>query len=516
MKRSQLMMTVASVAGIGVLIFAMLFCIIRNNVRDDSAGDALYREAAAEYGVLTIGVTKTATLSVGSAKQTFDLDLNALGVDDLADEPAVSLQVEEVLVSAGQQVRKGTALFRVTADSALRARRALQQKILETNRECELLEARQKELRLQAAQGYDSEVMDGKYAGVVYSSRCDVLQKRADEAKEAVDCRQEQVNENLLELTRLQQELEKAQKYLRDAQTAVDENYSERYRNAYYYTVYENTRETAQNMVEQLNEQIEVLTKENESLLYEVDQAVRTYHQTIQDLEREKLTAKMERDTRIYTSEMAPERYDIQTVSLDSAMQEAKERYQTALNNIRAFDAYIVQNRVLSGRSGILSDIAVEAGDILNKNDTLVTLHDEAAVTMEIPLCGEDYRAINMDEAVSLSFPECAGKKYEGRVTQISVSSDTCYNVTVTVQGDVSALREGMTGEATFLTDKTQKVLYVPKSAVLTDGSRTYVRVRDHKGRIFEKNVTTGFSDGIHIEITEGLFEGDTVLVAVS
>ena len=49
--------------------------------------------------------------------------------------------------------------------------------------------------------------------------------------------------------------------------------------------------------------------------------------------------------------------------------------------------------------------------------------------------------------------------------------------------------------------------------AIFRDGTRSYVKVRDENGSIVEKDVTTGFSDGVNVEITEGLSQGDTVLI---
>lgn len=85
--------------------------------------------------------------------------------------------------------------------------------------------------------------------------------------------------------------------------------------------------------------------------------------------------------------------------------------------------------------------------------------------------------------------------------------------MTVTLQGDTSGLYEGMTGEVTFVTKETQEVLYVSNRAIFRDGTRSYVKVRDEAGNIQEKDVVTGFSDGVNVEIVEGLSEGDTVLI---
>ena len=39
------------------------------------------------------------------------------------------------------------------------------------------------------------------------------------------------------------------------------------------------------------------------------------------------------------------------------------------------------------------------------------------------------------------------------------------------------------------------------------------MKVKDSDGTIEKKEVTTGFYDGVNVEITEGLSEGETVLI---
>ncbi len=394
------------------------------------------RDTAAGSGTQSGVITKSAAVSMGVAEQTFDLDISS------------PLQIEEVLVSAGQQVQKGTVLFRVTEDSVQSVRTALQREILDTSRDCDALEASQREVSILASQSCDSSAINAEYAGVLYRSRCDALQSKADKAREAVDEKQNQVNENLLQLTRAQQELADAREYLNKAQIAVSENYDSRYQNAYYYIVYEKTRENAENMVNQLEEQVEHLTERNESLLYEVDESLRTYHQIAQELEKEKLAARMDYDAGIHASQTAQEWYDIQMAGLDSALQEARGRYQTALQNIRQFDAYVAHNQVLCGYNGVLLDIMVEAGGTVCKNDILVRLYDQKAATINVLLHEEEYPAIDQEEPVEIVFAEVPDQIFEGRITKVT---DQDYVVTVTIQGDISGLYDGMTGDVTFL-----------------------------------------------------------------
>ena len=76
-----------------------------------------------------------------------------------------------------------------------------------------------------------------------------------------------------------------------------------------------------------------------------------------------------------------------------------------------------------------------------------------------------------------------------------------------------SILYQDMTAEVTFVTDEVSEALYVPVRAVTESDGESYVKVRQENGAIVTKKVTTGFSDGINIEIKEGLLEGETVLM---
>ena len=103
-------------------------------------------------------------------------------------------------------------------------------------------------------------------------------------------------------------------------------------------------------------------------------------------------------------------------------------------------------------------------------------------------------------------------------VTEISEASadsrgNVVYEVTVTVQGDVSGLFQGMTGDITFITRQSEETLYVYKRAVITENGKSYVKVREDNGNIVKREITIGFSDGTYIQVVEGLSEGDVVLI---
>jgi len=354
------------ISGAAVLV-AIAVVITLFFVKNSTPNPIVELDRNAEDNTAIVEPAKEASASVHTDEQTLNIRIGAL-----KDAKTPQLQIAEILVDTGQRVQSGTPLLRLTTDSVKTIRTSLQKEVLDTSKTYELLRAKQKEQRLQVEQTYDTYIANGKYSNTIYHDTCSELQAKTDAAKEAVDNKQNEVNENLLTLSQLQQDLANAQHYLKEAQTAVSENYKDRFENAYYYAVYENTRETAQGMVAQLEEQIELHTEQNETLMYEVDEAVRAYHQAMLDQEKEKQTAALNRDTEVYYSQVASEWRDIQTADLDHALQEAQTHYETALQNIRDFDAHIVRNRILSEHNGIISDIMVAPGDNVMPSDTLI------------------------------------------------------------------------------------------------------------------------------------------------
>ncbi|MBR5577510.1 MAG: efflux RND transporter periplasmic adaptor subunit, partial [Lachnospiraceae bacterium] len=87
------------------------------------------------------------------------------------------------------------------------------------------------------------------------------------------------------------------------------------------------------------------------------------------------------------------------------------------------------------------------------------------------------------------------------------------YDITVSVISDGKEFYQDMTGSVTFITKEKKEVLYVSNRAVIRDGDKSYVQQWDKNGKIVRKEVETGFSDGVSVEIIKGLEEGEVVLI---
>ena len=505
--------------------------------------EVTYRETTVEYGDLTVGITEDSTVNIGTVSQTFDLDISALVSSDSSSSTSTSqndsmggmgmqmfsfggdtytsqsqeMVIDSVHITVGQEIQAGDVLYTLTEDSVEEIRTQLEEDVEDTLADYQALTVEQQQSYLTAKQGYDTYVTNGSLAELTYNKELQDLQDKVDEAADTLEEKQNQVNENLEKLVELQEELTSAKKDLKDAEAAVSENHDNRYNDPYYYTVYLNTRDMAQTIVDEIEDDIESLTDENETLL--IGEATRSWNEACRNLESEKLTAQQTLETDQYYASVSSEWYSIQTTSLDNEKQSAYASYESAVKKLDEFNSYIVGNDVIAEYSGVVTEVPLEEGDGVTRNTSLVTLYDASDVTMEITVSEDDYKAIDQDGEVNITYTAYPDVVYNGVISEVSdaaydsSSGEVYYTITVTVQGDVSGLYEGMTGDVTCVTKETKEVTYVSNRAIFRDGTRSYVKVRDENGNIVEKDVTTGFSDGVNVEITEGLSQGDTVLI---
>lgn len=518
--------------------------------------EVTYRSTNVEYGDLTVGITEDSTVSIGTLEQTFDLDISALINNDSGNSESSNnsgngnmmgpgnnvggtpnmmngfslcnntytsqsqeIEISEVHVTVGQNIKEGDVLYTLSEDSVNNIRSQLEEDVADTKQEYDAICVDQQESRLEAKQEHDTYVTNGNLAQLEYDNTVKELEEKVAEAEETLLNKQNQVNDNLVKLVELNQELVAAQKDLKDAQGAVTENYENRFNDSYYYTVYKNTRDMAQTIVDNIEDEIESLEDENETLTVEIDEATREWKKAVREQKSSELEAKKTLETAQYYGNAASEWYSIQTTSLDSDKQSALDSYEAAQNKLDRFDSYIVGNDLIAECSGVVTEVPFEKGDYVTQNSSLVTLYDQDNVTMDVSLAEDDFNTIDQDGKVNIIYTSYPDDVYEGVISDVSdaeYDSDTgklYYTVTVTVQGDVSGLYEGMTGDVTFVTKETKEVNYVSNRAIFREGTRSYVKMYDENGNVVEKDVVTGFSDGINVEIIEGLSEGDKVLI---
>ena len=178
--------------------------------------------------------------------------------------------------------------------------------------------------------------------------------------------------------------------------------------------------------------------------------------------------------------------------------------------------------------SGTVVAKNVKAGDKLdnsNMQTEMAVIYDMSSLECELSVDELDIKNIELDQNVIITSDAVEGKRYNGKVSNVSINGTTSggvttYPVTIIITDFDEDLLPGMNIDVEIITSKAKDVLAVPVSAV-NRGNTVYV-----KGEKTEENdtapdgyksvkVTTGVYNNQYIEIVSGLSEGDIVYVPV-
>ena len=460
------------------------------------------KQVTVERGNITAGVTESAAVNVESLEQTFDLSLTntsisastesggsgsgtGFGADVMSmggmgnmgggmngkgeggmgstsvstnsESSSVELVIDEVFVTEGQSVEKGDVLMTITKDSIDSARELLTKSVEDAEIALKQAQIDEAETKLSAKYEYDTRIAEGKNAETVYQAALDEIAQN---------------------ITSLQSQISDIQSQIADC--------------------------TDDMQLTQLNTQLESLQSQLSSA--EGSRAA------------DELAAKQTYEEAVMYYENARELYNVAISDVGSASDEAQEAVDTAKSDLEAFEEYIKDGSIISEYSGTVTSVGYKAGDTLSSDTAIASFADAESITVTVNVTEDDIAAVNIGDAVDISFLAYPDEVYEGYVSEIGSSSTSgksstvSYPVTVVVTSFPEKMLSGMTTNVTFISKKVKDVLYVSNKAVVTEGADSYVNIKKDDGTEEKVKVSVGFSNGSVAEI-EGVSEGDTLLI---
>jgi len=427
-----------------------------------------------------------------------------------------SLTVAEACVTVGQEVKKGDVLYVLEEESVQKLKETLESDVDKAKADLEMLYADQKISKQSAQNTYEISMAYGSYMTTEYNESISELQANVTDATETLA----QAKETLAEYKELYEETkaayEKAQEALKNCEWCRDN--TDKQNNVYLYVYYFQLAQQAQSSAEQLESKLEQYQSRIESAENTVERAQKSLNQAKRRLEQGKLEASETLQLRQLAYDTAQETLDVTLAYLEIDAEEQEQTYAEAKEKWDSFSGYVDGCNIRSQHDGTITSVELAAGDSVGTNTLLVTMNSREDVTMTVTIDEDDMTGIAVGTKANVVLTAFPDEVFEADVTEISEaqsdrSGNVTYEVTATLQGDLEKLYQSMTGEITFVTGQTdEEVLYVPKRAVTTSGEKSTVKVKTASGEVVIREVVTGFTDGVNVEIREGLAEGEIVL----
>ncbi len=154
-------------------------------------------------------------------------------------------------------------------------------------------------------------------------------------------------------------------------------------------------------------------------------------------------------------------------------------------------------------------------GVIESADSSLFVVEDLDTLILRVNVPERELAKLSVGQPASLAFDAVPGKPFRGEISLISpyVNADTAtFQVRIRVTETRGLLRPGMFARVAIVYERKPDALQIPRTALLDSDGPPKVFVVE-KGKAAERAVKLGLSNGAWIEVTDGLADGEQVVV---
>ncbi len=177
-------------------------------------------------------------------------------------------------------------------------------------------------------------------------------------------------------------------------------------------------------------------------------------------------------------------------------------------------------NTLVAPFDGVVASITGNPGETAPAgNAGFISLVDPSAVRIDVTVDETDVAKLAVGKTATLTFDALPGRPFRGTVISVSPSGTlsqgvVTYPVSINIESRNQVLPGGMTASALITIDEKNDVLVVPLRAVRRQGRDQVVDTLTADGKSTTRVVKTGVQNDQLVEITDGLQEGDQIMIA--
>ena len=218
------------------------------------------------------------------------------------------------------------------------------------------------------------------------------------------------------------------------------------------------------------------------------------------------------------------------TLAKDTAAEElaaSKDNLEVIRSGVASRSGNAGNTRVVATIDGTVLDVPVKEGasvietNTFNDGTTIATLADMSALIFEGKVDESEVGKLKTGMAIVLTIGALEPAKFDARLEYIAPkgvdeNGAIQFKIRAAVkQRDDVIIRANYSANADIVLERRDQVLSVKEARLLFEGDNTFVEVETASQRFERRKVKTGLSDGVTIEVIEGLNKDDKIKAGV-
>ncbi len=209
---------------------------------------------------------------------------------------------------------------------------------------------------------------------------------------------------------------------------------------------------------------------------------------------------------------------EILSADLYSQIQQRKDLQQ----DLADLEEDIAGLNVYAGTDGVISGLTLNKEQIVQPGTPLFTVQSNGAIKLDVQIDEIDIVNIQIGQEATVEFDALPEKTYIAKVIKINpvgVSVNNVTNFTITLEIEpASEIMLGMSADVKIVSQSAKGVLVIPIEAIQVISGEKYVVFEQDIDEelsftVATHKIETGITDGVMIEVTSGLEQGDMVAV---
>jgi len=189
---------------------------------------------------------------------------------------------------------------------------------------------------------------------------------------------------------------------------------------------------------------------------------------------------------------------------------------EQTLRQIQASGQAVGWLSITSPIGGVITHADVRVGQVVQPTDHLYHVVDPSTVWIIGEVLEADVASLRKDQEVKAAFAGLPGRTFPGKIDHLRLKMDQrsrTQSVVIGMDNREGLLRPGMFGRADIEVQLAKDAVFCPTDALIETRHAVYVLVQRGEGKFVSQPVKLGLQHGDRVEILDGAFPGDQVVV---